>query len=312
MLAQRIASRFDWTRAACLAGCSVAALSSLALVALLVLESLPVWLHAGGDFVAGRRWFYRASEFGALPMIYGTVVVSLVALVLAVPVGLGAAVFISEVLPRRWRLPIKAAVELLAGIPSVVYGLLGLLLLRPWIYHQLEPWEPLSGDTLLTAGVLLAVMILPTLITLVDDALGGVPSNQRRAARALGLTRAEVVFAVSLRQATPGVVAAVLLAFGRALGETIAVFLVVGRQDNQWPERLMSLRPLTEAGQTLTTKLAGAETFLALGDPLHWAAILGLALVVLTLSGLVTFCGVRLAGVARPVDLVPTKERGGA
>ncbi len=91
-----------------------------------------------------------------------------------------------------------------------------------------------------------------------------------------------------------------LLAFGRALGETIAVFLVVGRQDNQWPERLLSPVPLGEAGQTLTTKLAGSETFLALGDPLHWAAMVGLALIVLTLSGLVTLLGVRLSGLARP------------
>jgi len=194
------------------------------------------------------------------------------------------------------RLLVKAAVELLAGVPSVVYGLLGLLLLRNWIYRLLEPWEPLSGDTLLTAGVLLAVMILPTVITLSDDALGGVPAAQRQAARALGLNRAEVVLGVSLRQALPGVAAAVLLALGRAVGETIAIFLVVGRQDNQWPERLLSLRPLGEAGQTMTSKLAGSETFLAMGDPLHWAAMLGLAALVLVFSGLLTWVGVSLAG----------------
>ncbi len=296
MFAPRSARAVDWTRAACYAGCALVALAFAALVGLLVFESLPVWRHAGVGFLSRPRWFYRQAEFGASAMIYGTVAVSAVALLLAAPVGVSAAVFISEILPRRLRFLVKAAVELLAGVPSVVYGLLGLLLLRDWIYRLLEPWEPLSGDTLLTAGALLAVMILPTVITLSDDALGGVPAAQRQAARALGLNRAEVVLGVSLRQALPGVAAAVLLALGRAVGETIAIFLVVGRQDNQWPERLLSLRPLGEAGQTMTSKLAGSETFLAMGDPLHWAAMLGLAALVLVFSGLLTWVGVSLAG----------------
>lgn len=129
-------------------------------------------------------------------------------------------------------------------------------------------------------------MILPTIMTLSDDALRGVPSSQRMAARGLGLTATETVFSVSLPQAFPGLLAAVLLALGRALGEMIAVFLVVGRQDNQWPVSFLSLRPLAEAGQTLASKLGSAETNIAYGAPLHWGAMMGLALVLL---GLVLF-----------------------
>lgn len=121
-----------------------------------------------------------ASDFGALPMRYGTAMVAGVALAFAVPVGLGAAVFSVEILPARARLGFKAALELLAGIPSVVYGLLGILFLRNWVYDLFAPWEPASGDTLLTAGLLVGVMILPTLMTLADDALAYVGAAQPR------------------------------------------------------------------------------------------------------------------------------------
>jgi phosphate transport system permease protein len=132
-------------------------------------------------------------------------------------------------------------------------------------------------------------------MTLADDALSGVAATQRLAARSLGLTRAETALRVGLRQAFPGLVSALLLGLGRALGETIAVFLVIGRQDNQWPERLLSLRPLTEAGQTLTTKLGGSETFIAYGDPQHWGAIMGLGLVLFVVVGAISLAGARLA-----------------
>jgi phosphate transport system permease protein len=270
----------------------------LGMLVLFAVQSLPLWRHAGAGFLSGTTWFFRAGKFGVLPMVYGTAAVSAVALLLATPLGIGAAIFTAELLPRgarRTRLAVKTAVELLAGIPSVVYGLLGILLLRDFVLRLLAPWDPLSGDTLLTGGLLLGIMVLPTIISLSDDALGGIPGSQRLAARALGLTRAETVLKVILPQALPGLASAVLLGLGRALGETIAVFLVIGRQDNQWPERLLSLRPLTAAGQTLTSKLGGSETFLALDDPLHWGAITGLALVLYAGVALVSWIGARLA-----------------
>lgn len=287
--------RWELTRFLSLGFAALAALAFLGMLALFAVESAPIWRHSGTGFVSGKSWFFRAQQFGALPMIYGTLAVSAVALVFAAPLGIGAALFTAEVLPRRGRLAVKTTIELLAGVPSVVYGLLGVLLLRDWVYRLLSPWEPLSGDTLLTGGLLLGVMVLPTIMTLADDALSGVISMQRLAARGLGLTRAETALRISLRQAFPGLVSAVLLGLGRALGETIAVFLVVGRQDNQWPERLLSLRPLAGAGQTLTTKLGGSETFLAYGDRLHWSAMIGLALVLFGVVALVSLAGARLA-----------------
>lgn len=261
------------------------------LVGVFVWQSWPVWQHEGPRYVTGTKWFFQQHEFGALPMIYGSIVVALVALVLAAPLGLACAIFMAEYLPRRVRLVVKMVIELLAGIPSVVYGLLGILLLREWVYTTFESFEPLSGDTLLTAGLLLAVMILPTVVTLSDDALNGVPAAQRRAARALGLTRAETIWSICLPQARRGIGAAVLLSLGRALGETIAVFLVIGRQDNNLPSPWYSPTALLEAGQTLTSKLGGAETTVAYRDSIHWGAIMGLGLILLVLTGAVTLVG---------------------
>lgn len=266
----------------------------LTLIVMLAVQSVPAWGHEGTGFITGTQWFFRHEKFGAAAMIYGSVAVALVALMLAAPVGMGAAIFAAEYLPSRLRLALKVVVELLAGIPSVVYGLLGILLLRDWVYEALVDFDPLSGDTLLTAGLLLAVMILPTIMTLSEDALRSVPSAQRMAARGLGLTSTETVLSVSLPQAFPGLLAAVLLALGRAMGEMIAVFLVVGRQDNQWPASFLSLRPLTEAGQTLASKLGGAETNIAYGTPLHWGAMMGLALLLLALVLSVTLAAVWL------------------
>jgi phosphate transport system permease protein len=271
---------------------SLIALAALALLAgIFIVQSVPVWQHEGWNYLFGKKWFFRQKEYGALPMIYGSAVVSLVALVLAAPLGLGAAIFTAEYLSRGPRIAIKVLIELLAGVPSVVYGLLGILLLREWIYDLFAHFEPLSGDTLLTAGVLLAVMILPTIVTLSDDALRSVPASQRRAARSLGLTRAETILHISLPQARRGLGSALLLSLGRALGETIAVFLVVGRQDNRLPNHWFSLQPLLESGQTLTSKLGSSETNIGYGDPLHWAAIVGLGLILLLITGGLTLLG---------------------
>src|SRR4029453_14497138 len=148
---------------------AVALAAVLLLVGVFAWQSGPVWQHEGVGYVTGTKWFFRQQQFGALPMIYGSLLAAIVALVLAAPLGLGAAVFIAEYLSNRARLAVKMLVELLAGVPSVVYGLLGILLLRDWVYEKFERFEPLSGDSLLTAGILLAVMVLPTIVTLADD-----------------------------------------------------------------------------------------------------------------------------------------------
>ncbi|MGA7905620.1 MAG: phosphate ABC transporter permease subunit PstC [Terrimicrobiaceae bacterium] len=285
------AKRWNWTRTASVGFAALAALFLAGMVALFLWQSVPVWRRFGFDYLLGTRWFFRENEFGILPMIYGTFVVSAIALLMAGPMGIAAAVFTAEILPARWRLSVKIVVELLAGVPSVVYGLLGILFLRDWVYQILTPFDPLSGDMLLTAGILLAIMILPTIMTLSDDAFRSVSASQRHAARSLGLTSAETIMAICFPQAWRGILAAVLLALGRAMGETVAVFLVVGRRDNVLPENLFSLRPLFEAGQTLTSKLGGSETNIAYGDPLHWAAIVGLGSVLLAIVAVVTWFG---------------------
>ena len=284
------------TKVAAYAFTAVTVASLLGMLALFAVQSLPAWQQAGLSYVTGTEWSYRHERFGALSMIYGTLVVAGIALFVAAPLGLGTAVCSAELLAPRARTAVKLTIELLAGVPSVVYGLLGVLVLRTWVYEGLRAagLEPHSGDTLLTAGLLLAVMVLPTVMTLADDALRAVPASQRAAARALGLTRSETIRLVALPQAARGLAAAVLLALGRALGETVAVFLVVGRQDGQWPARLLSLRPLVEPGQTLSSKLGGSETSIAYGDPLHWGAMVGLGLVLLALVSLVTWVGALL------------------
>jgi phosphate transport system permease protein len=275
----------SWIRTTAWLFSGITLLFFISMLGIFLWQSRPLWHEVGAGFVTGKTWFYRQDQFGAAPMIYGTLIVSIVALGLAVPLGLGTALFMSEILPNRWRQPAKALIELLAGVPSVVYGLLGVLFLRNWVYNGLERWDPISGDTLLTAGLLLAVMLLPTVTSLGEDALRGIPGEQREAARALGLTRWEMISRICLPQARNGLLAAVLLAMGRGLGEGIAVFFVVGLQDNQWPASILSMRPWIEPGQTLTSKLVGAETHLAQGNTLHWAAMMGLGLL---LMGLVT------------------------
>ncbi len=212
-----------------------------------IAEAMPALREYGGELVTGKEWFFRNTTFGAASMIYGSVVVSLVALLLAAPVGIGAAVFISEYLPQSLRLWAKTGVEFLAAVPSVVYGLLGIIFLREWMAERLAVFDPLSGDMLATAGVLLAMMILPTITTFSEDALRAIPGNHRSSARGLGLTRAQTIWHIVLPQARPAVIGACLLGMGRALGETIAVFLVVGRFDNQFPEKIFSPALLTDA-----------------------------------------------------------------
>jgi phosphate transport system permease protein len=265
----------------------VATLLALAsIVAILVFlgyGSIPALRQEGLAFFLRNHWAYRSGVFEALAMIYGSAVVSAIALLLATPVAIAAALFMSEVAGERARIMLKFVIELLAGVPSVVYGLLGVLLLRNWMlaaFQRLE-LDAYSGDTLLTAGVLLAVMILPTLTTLADDGFRSVGTAYRDAARGLGLTRAESTVFVVVRQALPALIGAGLLALGRALGETVAVFLVVGRADNRFPAPGQFLASLVDAGQTITSKLGGAETSIAVGDKLHMSALLALGLVLL-------------------------------
>jgi len=274
-------------------GFAVVALAFGGLLAFLVLESAPAWSAHARELVTSATWHFPTESYGALAMIFGTVVVSVIAVLLAVPVAVGTAVVVSEILPPRAATWTRTGVELLAGVPSVLYGLLGILYLLPAVRGTFG--SP-SGETLLTGGLLLAVMILPTVATLSESALRSVPAELRWSARALGLTRAETTLRVVLRASWRGQVSAVLLGVGRALGETIAVFLVIGRADGRLPETFAQVpESLLRAGQTLTTKLGGSEVPIAYGaNGTHWATLIALASLLFLTVGAVVLVGGRL------------------
>ena len=260
--------------------------------ALLVLGFLVLGLAAGpvdwGQLLTSGTWDAPSGAFGAAAMIWGTVAVSAIALLVAVPVGWGAAVALTEQLPPRLARPLRSGVELLAAVPSIVYGLVGVAVLRPVVARL---GDVPGGDSLLAAGLVLAVMVLPTVVAVSVDALAAVPAQVREAARALGLTRREVVRSAVLPLARPGMRAAVLLGLARALGETIAVFLVIGRADGRLPDPASAFDALLRPGQTLTTKLGGPEPVLAGSVGEHRAALSALALLLLVTVAAATVAG---------------------
>jgi len=195
----------------------------------------------GFGFLSNREWDPVKGKFGALAFIYGTIVSSLIALIISVPVSLGIAIFLVEQAPHFLSRPIAFLVELLAAIPSVVYGLWGIFVLAPFLRVHVEPplqrwlgWLPLfqgpiTGIGLLTGGAILAIMITPIISAVVRDVLAAVPSTQREAALALGATKWETTMVV-LANGAPGIAGAVILGLGRAIGETMAVTMVIGNR----------------------------------------------------------------------------------
>lgn len=262
-----------WRRGtAALAG---VAASVLALAALFVVrESLPALREVAPVAWWGVAWHPSAGAFGLWPMVLGTVLSSLGALVLAVPLALGCAVYLDGPGPALPRGVIRRLVELLAGVPSVVYGLWGLVSVVPLI----AAWAP-PGASLLAGALVLALMILPTLALLFGNALEQVPASHRRGAAALGLGRWSTLWGVCLPSARAGLVAGVLLAAGRALGETMAVLMVCGNV-------VAVPESLTSPVRTLTANIA-LEMAYAMGTHRSALFVSGLCLLVVV-AGLVT------------------------
>ncbi|WP_079044887.1 MULTISPECIES: phosphate ABC transporter permease subunit PstC [unclassified Streptomyces] len=258
--------------------------------------------------LTSSTWSPGNLAFGGLAMIYGSAVVCVLALVLAVPVGWAAAVALSEYLPPRLAKPLRLSIELLAAVPSIVYGLIGIMVIRPFVANL---GDVPGGDSLLAAGIVLAVMIMPTIVAVSVDALAAVPGRYREAAYSLGLTRREVVRSAVLPQARPGMRAGVLLGLARALGEAIAVFMVIGRADDRLPESLGDVFSfLVRPGQTLTTKLAGPEPMLAGTSGPYFAALCGLGIILLALVAVATVWGTR--GSTGRVTRAPRARRSSA
>jgi phosphate transport system permease protein len=224
-------------------GCGLLVLAILLLIAVSTTgKALPAFRHSGLSFVTGRVWDPVTGKFGALAFIWGTLLTSLVAVAIAVPVSLGIALFLTEVAPRGLRLPVVYAVDLLAAIPSVVYGLWGILFLGPkmsGVYRNIANaahgipgvhrlFSGQDGKSFMTAGLIIALMITPIITSLSREVFATVPRAQKEAALALGATRWEMMRTAVLGSGRSGVVGAVMLGLGRAMGETIAVALVIG------------------------------------------------------------------------------------
>lgn len=274
-------------------GTLVFAASVLALVLLLGGElsrtAAPAIRHFAWCFLTTSVWDPVHSVFGVLFAIYGTVVSSFLALLLAVPIGLGAALFLSELAPKWVRSPISFLIELLAAVPSIVYGLWGVFVLVPWM-RPVEGWlgahlgflpifqGPPYGLGMLTAGVILAIMILPYITAVSRDVIQAVPVSQREAAYALGATRWEAIRGPVLRYARSGLMGAVILGLGRAMGETMAVTMVIGN-------RAEISASLFNPAYTLASLLA--NEFAEATEPLHIASLVEAALVLFALTILI-------------------------
>lgn len=211
-----------------------------AVLVALIAAAWPAIQRFGVGFFVTSTWDPVAEEFGVLPFIYGTLVSSALALLIAVPLGLGVAIFLAELVPGWLRAPITFFVELLAAIPSVVIGLWGIFVLVPWVRTTLEPLlkstlgflplfsGPPLGIGMLTAGLILAAMVVPFIVAVSTEVMRAVPRAQREAALALGATMWETTRTAVLPYARSGIVGAIFLALARALGETMAVTMVIG------------------------------------------------------------------------------------
>jgi len=260
------------------------------LIVTLVIQARPAFAHFGLSFLTGTTWDPVHAHYGALPFIIGTLETTGIAMVLVIPIGLGTALFLVHVLPARIRAPLSTAVELLAAVPSVVYGLWALLVLAPWVRTIIEPalasitggHGPFSGAKLgiglLLAGLVLTVMVLPTMVAISRDVITAVPADQVEAAYALGSTRWQVLWRVVLPSARVGLLGAVTLSMGRALGETIAVTMVIGNST-------AIAHSLFAPSATLASVIA--NQFTEATEPFHLASLIALGVVLLAVSILV-------------------------
>jgi phosphate transport system permease protein len=269
--------------------CGLAVLGVLGLIIYeLTLRSGLSWHAFGFKFFGASDWDPVNEKFGALPFIYGTLLSSLLSLIIAVPLAVGVAVFTTEMCPKALRGPLSFFVELLAAIPSVIYGLWAMFVLVPILTRFVQPflretlgWTtlfegPFFGYSMLAAGIILAIMIIPIISSITREVLMVVPQHQREAVLALGATRWEMIRIGVLRNARAGIVGGIILGLGRALGETMAVTMVIGNR----PEIAKSL---FAPGYTMASVLAN-EFSEATGNVYLSALIeIGLALFVVTI-----------------------------
>jgi len=269
--------------------CGFAVLGVLVLIVYQLMRGSTLsWHHFHFKFFVSSEWDPVNELFGALPFVYGTLVSSLLALIIAVPLAIGVAVFTTEMCPKGLRGPLSFVVELLAAIPSVVYGLWAMFILVPLLSQYVQPflastlgWTglfegPPYGIGMLAAGIILAIMIIPIISSITREVLMVVPQHQREAVLALGATRWEMIRMGVLRNARAGIVGGIILGLGRALGETMAVTMVIGN-------RPQIVKSLFAPGYTMASVLAN-EFSEATGDTYLSALVeIGLALFLVTI-----------------------------
>ncbi len=250
--------------------------------------SKPVLQSKGAGFFLSSEWNPVTQDFGALAFAFGTVMSSLLAILISLPVSLAVAIVLTELAPRRLATFVGFLVEMLAAIPSVVYGLWGIFVVAPWLQTTLEPWleenlgfiplfsGPAYGVGMLAAGVILAIMITPTIASLTREVFKTIPDHQREAALGLGATRWETIRLAVLKSSYPGIIGATILGLGRALGETMAVTMVIGN-------RAEISASLFAPAQTMASVIA--NEYAEATETLHLSALgaIGLALFAVSL-----------------------------
>lgn len=262
----------------------------LAVVIMLLRGAWPAIARFGFSFVTTSVWDPVAGVYGAWPMIVGTLLTSFLALLIAVPLSLGVAVYLTEFSPHAIRQPVAMVIELLAAIPSVVYGLWGLFVLIPVLQHSVFPflrtvlgWLPffrgaIYGPSVLAASIILAIMVMPFIMSVSREVLLAVPNSQREAAMALGATRWEAVRSAIVPYARSGIIGAVILGLGRALGETMAVTMLIGNSHDLSAS-------VFAPGYTMAA--AVANEFNEAATPMHFAALTYVALLLFVITVLV-------------------------
>jgi phosphate transport system permease protein len=250
-------------------------------------ESMPAMTRFGWRFATGREWDAVQGSFAALPYLWGSVVSSLLALLLATPLSVGTALFITEVAPKKFGGGIAALVELLAAIPSVIYGLWGVLVMAPWLQKTVEPFLAAHlgflpffqgapyGVSMLAAVFILMIMIVPIITSITKEVLLAVPQSQKEAAIALGATRWEMIRVAVLPYGKSGILGAVILGLGRAIGETMAVTMVIGNT----PQISLSL-----LAPAYTMPSVIANEFAEASSKLHASALMEIGLILLVVT----------------------------
>ncbi|MFA5364000.1 MAG: phosphate ABC transporter permease subunit PstC [Candidatus Bathyarchaeia archaeon] len=236
-------------------------------------EGAYAFTRFGPDLFFGMHWDLQTNLFGGFPLLYGSIMVTFGALVIAVPIGICTAIFVSEVLPYSLRDPIKSIIELLASIPSVIYGFIGLLIVVPFIAST---FGVVSGQTALAASLILSLMTIPTIVSVSGEIISAVPKEYKEAALGLGATKWETIKTVVLPISKSGILASIMLGFGRAVGETIAVSMIAGNQAHVATSYL-------DAVYTIPSFIATHMGEAPVGS-LEYSALFGLGLILLIIT----------------------------